>query len=103
MPPTSPKSRTNSMAAPPGVKPGGPARAEGVQDHEAGPRTKLIFRRVKRRYGHVTLPARLRARDPKLLELCDLMSRHTAAPGRVPANLKELAQLKVATMVGCEF
>jgi alkylhydroperoxidase family enzyme len=91
------------MAAPPGGKPSSPTRADGVQDHEAGPRTKLIFRRAKRKYGHVPLPVRLRARDPKLLELCDQMSGYTAARGSVPANLNELAQLKVATMVGCEF
>jgi len=103
VPPISPKSLTNSLDAAPAVKTGSATRADGVQDHEAGPRTKLIFRRVQRRYGHVTVPTRLRAHDPKLLELCDQMSRYTAAPGTVPANLKELAQLKVATMVGCEF
>jgi len=103
MPPQSRKSRTNSMAPPPAVKTGSGTRAEGVQDHEAGPRTMLIFRRVQRRYGHIPVPTRLRAHDPKLLELCEEMSRYTLAPGSVPANLKELAQLKVATMVGCEF
>ena len=103
MPPTSRKSRTNSMAPPPAIKTGSGTRAEGVQDHEAGPRTKLIFRRVERRYGHIPVPTRLRAHDPKLLELCEGMSRYTVAPGGIPANLKELAQLKVATMVGCEF
>jgi hypothetical protein len=103
MRPISAKSRTSSTDAPPAAKPGSLARADGVQDREAGSRTRLIFRRAKRRYGHVPLPTRLRARDPKLLELCEQMSRYTVAPGTVPANLKELAQLKVATMVGCGF
>jgi len=103
MPPTSRKSLTNSMPPPQAVKTGSGTRAEGLQDHEVGPRTKLIFRRVKSRYGHIPVPTRLRAHDPKLLELCEEMSRNTVAPGTVPANLKELAQLKVATIVGCEF
>jgi hypothetical protein len=102
MAPISSKSLTNADARP-APKTGSPSRAAGVQDHEATPRTKLIFRRVQRRYGHVPVPTRLRAHDPKLLELCEQMSRFTTAPGTVPANLKELAQLKVATMVGCGF
>lgn len=77
------------------------ARTKGVQDHEAGIFTKLIFWRTKRRYGHVLLSTRIRANDPKLLALAELMSRYTSAPGAVPSMLKELVQLKVATMVGC--
>ena len=78
-------------------------RAKGVQDHEAGFRVKLILRRVKRRFGHVHLSARIRAHDPKLLDLSERMNRHTAATGAVPTKLKELVQLKVAAMVGCPF
>jgi hypothetical protein len=80
-----------------------PSRAKGVQEHEAGLRTKLILWLVKRRLGRVPLPARLRAHDPKLLQLADRMSRHTAAAGTVSTKLKELVQLKVAAMVGCPF
>lgn len=76
-------------------------RTKGVQDHEAGFLTKLIFWRTKRRYGHVLLSTRIRANDPKLLALAELMSRYTSAPGAVPPKLKELVQLKVAAMVGC--
>jgi hypothetical protein len=77
------------------------ARTKGVQDHEAGFFTKLIFWHAKRRYGHVPLSTRIRANDSKLLALAELMSRHTAMPGLVPAKLNELVQLKVAAMVGC--
>lgn len=101
---TSKESSTNSPEAHATVKANRrPARAEGVRDQEAGPRTRLVFRRAKRRYGHVTLPTRLRAHDPKLLELCEQMSRYTAAPGKVSPILKELVQLKVAILVGCGF
>ncbi len=63
--------------------------------------TKLIFWRTKRRFGHVPLSTRIRANDPKLLALAELMSRYTSARGTVPPKLKELVQLKVAAMVGC--
>jgi len=46
-------------------------RATGVQDPEAGLRTRPIFWRVKRRFGHIPLSTRIRARDPKLLELAE--------------------------------
>jgi hypothetical protein len=80
-----------------------PGRARGVQDDEAGLRVKLIFWFVKRRLGRIPLSARIRARDAKLLELSERMSVHTAASGIVAPKLKELAQLKVAVMVGCPF
>lgn len=78
-------------------------RAKGVQDDEAGFRIRRIFRRVKRRFGHIPLSTRIRAHDPNLLDLSERMSRHTAAIGHVPAKLKELVQLKVAALVGCPF
>jgi len=79
------------------------SRARGVQDHEAGLLTKLVFWRVKRRYGHVTLSARIRANEPKLLMLSERMSKYTAEHRGVSPRLKELVQLKVAAMVGCPF
>ena len=79
------------------------SRSTGVQDHEAGLRVRWIYRQVKRRLGHVPLSARIRAWDPKLLELAEKMSVHNARPSLVSSKLKELAQLKVAAMVGCPF
>jgi hypothetical protein len=76
-------------------------RTKGIQDHEAGLFTKVIFRGAKRRYGHVPLSTRIRANDWKLLALAELMGRYTAARGTCPPKLKELVQLKVAAMVGC--
>lgn len=80
-----------------------PSRAAGVRDDQAGFWTKLIFWRVRRRLGRIPLSSRIHARDLKLLLLNSEMSRHLAAPGKVPTKLKELAQLKVAAMVGCPF
>jgi hypothetical protein len=57
------------------------SRSKGVQDHQAGLRTRFIFWLVKRKYRRMDL--------------------HVASPGTVPLKLKELAQVKVAMMVGC--
>ena len=78
-------------------------RTAGVQDQEAGIRIRVIFWMTKRRLGRVPLSARIPARDPKLLAAAARMSVHIARPGAVPLKLKELAQLKVAAMVGCPF
>lgn len=79
------------------------SRTGGVQDHEASLHVRWIFRRIKRRFGRVILSARIRARDTKLLVLSEEMNAYNAGSGVVSAKLKELAQLKVAAMVGCPF
>ena len=59
-------------------------RSSGVQDREAGLRTRLIFWLMKRRLGRVPPSARIQARDPRLLELSARMTAHLAQPGVVP-------------------
>ena len=78
-------------------------RISGIQDHEAGVRTRRIFERIKRRLGRLPLSARIRAYDYELLRISEEMSAHTAEPTAAAPKLKELAQLKVAAMVGCPF
>ena len=78
-------------------------RGAGVSDREANLRTRIIYWLVKRRLGRIPLGVRIRARDPKLLELSGRMDLHIAKPESVSAVLKELAQIKVAMMVGCPF
>ena len=90
--------------------PGEPMREEesmteqkGVTDREAGLLQRLIFRGAKARRGAVPEPLRLMARSSGLLwagtffELCFGRAR------RVDANLKSLASLKTAGLVGCVF
>lgn len=78
-------------------------RAAGIRDEDVGFRTRRIFRRERRRYGLIPLSVRIRAHDPGLLNLCEQMNRHTSVSGAIALRLKELAQLKVAVMVGCPF
>lgn len=46
---------------------------------------------------------RVRALDPKLLRASVKLDFYLASKRQVPAVLKELAQIKVAMMVGCPF
>jgi hypothetical protein len=79
------------------------SRIQGVQDNEAGLRTRFIFWLTKRFIKKVPLGTRVRALDPKLLRMAVRMDLHTAKARLVSGKLKELAQLKVAAMVGCPF
>lgn len=76
-------------------------RTRGIADNEAGIRVRWIFKRIKRRLGHVPFSARIRACDFNLLRLSEKMSAHVAKSAAVAPKWKELAQLKVAAMVGC--
>ena len=78
-------------------------RSQGVQDNEGGLITRIIFWLAKRRLGRVPLAMRVRARDSKLFRNIVRMDLYATSPGTIPVRLKELAQLKVAMMVGCPF
>ena len=79
------------------------SRFEGVQDNEAGLLTGLLFWFAKRALGRVPRGMRVRAFDPKYLRRAVRMDLYAASRGSVSMRLKELAQLKVALMVGCPF
>jgi hypothetical protein len=76
-------------------------RSEGVQN--PGFITRLLFFFAKRRLHRIPLGLRIRAFDPQYLRYAARLDMYCAAKGTVPMNLKELAQLKVALMVGCPF
>lgn len=79
------------------------SRIAGIQDDQAGSEVQQLFERIKGRLGRVPGSARIRAYDPALLRICEEMSTYTAESAGVAPKLKELAQLKVAAMVGCPF
>jgi hypothetical protein len=76
-------------------------RSQGVQNHHAGPLTRILFWFAKRRLGKVHLGARIRAFDPRFLLNAARLDLYAASQGVVPKQLKGLAQLKTAIMVGC--
>lgn len=76
-------------------------RSQGIQN--PGLVTRLLFWFAKRALGRVPAGMRIRAFDPKYLRHAARLDLYGAARGTVPLRLKELAQLKVALLVGCPF
>ena len=85
------------------------ARMKGVEPHEAGWFTRLVYWLVKREVNKLTGKARLlepikiTAHHPRLLRELGQMEGGQAAARSVPASLKSLASLQAATLVGCPF
>lgn len=78
------------------------ARLEGVQSPGlsfAG----LVFFMVRRKIGHVVRPIRLHALSPRNLRGYAMMEGAQESARAVPRHLKKLAQVRVATRVGCPF
>jgi hypothetical protein len=85
------------------------ARMRGVEGREGGWFIRLVYWFAKRGIGKVTgqprLPEALKitAHHPRLLKALAQMEGGQAVAKSVPAPLKSLASLKVATLVGCPF
>jgi hypothetical protein len=85
------------------------ARVKGVEAHEAGWVTRLVYWFVKRKLNQLTGQARLPeavkivAHHPRLLRAIGQMEGGQAAAQSVPVSVKSLAGLRVATLVGCPF
>ena len=78
-------------------------RAIGVSSSEAGWMTKLLYRALTKRLGRVPKAKTLAAHHTPTLLASTWMDAVCASERAVPLVLKELAQLKVATLVGCPF
>ena len=63
----------------------------------------ILFRIVRRRLGRVPVPVRIRGLSPPALRGYALMEQAEESASAVPKSLKVLAQLRVATRVGCPF
>jgi 4-carboxymuconolactone decarboxylase len=85
------------------------ARMRGVEPHEGGWFTRLVYWLVRRKVGKLTGQARLiepikiAAHHPRLLRALGQMEGGQEAARSVPAALKSLASIKAATLVGCPF
>jgi 4-carboxymuconolactone decarboxylase len=85
------------------------ARMNGLEPHQAGWYTRLVYWLVRRGIGKLTgssrlvEPVKITAHYPRLLKAYGQMEMGQAAAASVPAPLKTLAGIKVATLVGCPF
>jgi hypothetical protein len=65
--------------------------------------TRIVYGMTKRKLGRVVMPVQIVAHHSRLLWGYGQMEQSFAASHLVDASLKELAQLRVATLVGCLF
>ena len=78
-------------------------RAIGVSPSQAGWITKILYRALKKRIGRVSKAKTLAAHHTPTLLASTWMDAVSASARTVSPVLKELVQLKVATLVGCLF
>ena len=78
------------------------ARIEGVQRPGLS-FAAVLFSFVKRKLGRVPQPMRIAALNPAVLRGYAFMESAQESARSVPKGLKVLAQLRVATRVGCPF
>lgn len=85
------------------------ARLQGVEPHEASWFTRLVYWMVRRKMKKITGQSRLiepitiTAHHPRLLKATGQMEMGEEAARSVPIQLKSLASIKAATLIGCPF
>jgi hypothetical protein len=79
------------------------ARIPGVEAHQAGVFTRLLYWMTRRKVGRVIMPFKVTAHQPRLLLAVGGMEMGQQALRTFDAKLKALAEIKAATLVGCPF
>ena len=78
-------------------------RGSGVSDAQVGCIARLVFRALRKRMGGVPSAKRLLAHHTPTLLAATGLDAICASAKTIPPGLKELAQIKVAVMVGCPY
>ena len=65
--------------------------------------TRIVYLLTRRKLGHVVNPVQVTAHHSAILWGYGQMEQSLLSSHRVDAALKELATLRVATLVGCPF
>src|SRR6476646_12109023 len=65
--------------------------------------TRIVYALTKRKLGRVVMPVQVTAHHPAILWGYGQMEQSLLSSHRVDGALKELATLRVATLVGCLF
>jgi len=83
------------------------ARIQGALANQGGPIRRLfvglVYALTKRRLGRVIMPVKVTAHHLRILWGYVQMEQSQAGSKVVDAKLKGLAELRVATLVGCSF
>ena len=65
--------------------------------------TRIVYALTRRKLGRLVMPVQVTAHHPAILWGYAQMEQSLLSSHRVDAALKELATLRVATLVGCPF
>ncbi len=79
------------------------SRVEGVSDAQAGVIQRLFFGASTRKIGAVIEPLRLMAHSSAVMWAAGLFETAFQRARAVEPALKDLASLKVSSLVGCPF
>ena len=83
------------------------ARIAGAPANQGRPLRRLFVRifysLTRRRLGHVIMPVQVNAHHPRILWGYGQMEQSQMGSKLVDQKLKGLAELRVATLVGCPF
>jgi hypothetical protein len=79
------------------------ARLEGVSKKNGGLFVRLAYFLTKRKLGRVITPIKITAHHPRLLRAVAHMELGQEAARTVAPQIKALAQVKVAMLIGCPF
>jgi hypothetical protein len=78
-------------------------RLAGIEPSQANLFTRIVYWMTKRQIGRVIEPLKVTAHRTPLLWASVQMERVQMKMHAVDHSLKELAQIKVAMLVGCPF
>jgi hypothetical protein len=78
-------------------------RMKGVTDSEASSLKKAVFRGARKRLGQVPDPLRIMAHSSGVMFASSFFELSFGRARALDVGLKSLAQLKVASMIGCVF
>lgn len=83
------------------------ARIPGAPVNQGGPLRRLfvslVYRLTRRRLGRVIMPIQVTAHHPKIFWGYLQMEQSQLGSKLIDPKLKGLAELRVATLVGCPF
>ena len=65
--------------------------------------TRIVYAVTKRKLGRVIVPAQITAHHTRILWGYGQMEQSLASSHQVDSKLKHLAEVRVATLVGCPF
>lgn len=79
------------------------ARIAGLEPGRAGLFTRFVYWMTRRKTGRLVLPVKVTAHHTRLLRAMGEMEMGQAAAHAVPAELKALAGIYAALLIGCPF